>query len=80
MKKIYSCRRYPPKEDIRGECDQRKVSSVNEDMLIKTADISMFEGIMPKLTPLHNIEVMETVWEAQHLSKKERIQFLIDIM
>lgn len=46
----------------------------------KTADISMFEGIMPKLRPLHNIGVMETVWEAQHLSKKERIQFLIDIM
>ena len=40
----------------------------------------MFEGIMPKLTPVHNIGVMETVWEAQHLSKKERIQFLIDIM
>ena len=32
MKKIYSCRRYPPKEDIRDECDQCKVSSVNADM------------------------------------------------
>lgn len=32
MKKIYSCRRYLPKEDIRDECDQCKVSSVNADM------------------------------------------------
>ena len=45
-----------------------------------TADISAFELTMRQLRPLHQIEVMETVWKAQHLSKQDRIQFLIDIM
>ena len=45
-----------------------------------TADISAFELTMRQLRPLHQIEVMQTVWKAQHLSKQDRIQFLIDIM
>ena len=45
-----------------------------------TADISAFELTMQQLRPLHQTEVMETVWKAQHLSKHDRVQFLIDIM
>lgn len=44
------------------------------------ADISAFEGAMRQLMPIYQTKVMETVWRAQHLSKRDRVQFLIDIM
>ena len=45
-----------------------------------TADISAFERAMRQLRPIYQTTIMETVWKAQHLSKQDRIQFLIDIM
>ena len=45
-----------------------------------TADISAFELTMRELIPIHQTTIMETVWKAQHLSKQDRVQFLIDIV
>jgi hypothetical protein len=45
-----------------------------------TADISTFNAIILQLRPTHQTKVMETVWNAQHLSKHDRIQFIIDIL
>ena len=45
-----------------------------------TADISAFERAMRQLRPIYQTTIMETVWKAQHLSKRDRVQFLIDIM
>lgn len=45
-----------------------------------TADISMFKAVMQQLRPIHQSTVIETVWNAQHLSKYDRIQFVIDVV
>ena len=45
-----------------------------------TADISAFGRAMQQLRPLYQRTMMRTVWNAQHLSKQDRIQFLIDIV
>jgi hypothetical protein len=45
-----------------------------------TADISTFKAVMQKLRPVHQTTVMGTVWDAQHLSKYDRIQFVMDIV
>lgn len=45
-----------------------------------TADISAFGHAMQQLRPLYQRTIMITVWNAQHLSKQDRIQFLIDIV
>jgi hypothetical protein len=45
-----------------------------------TADISTFKAVMQQLRPVHQTTVMETVWNANHLSKYDRIQFVIDIV
>ena len=45
-----------------------------------TADISAFGRAMQQLRPLYQRTMMITVWNAQHLSKQDRIQFLIDIV
>ncbi len=47
---------------------------------LDTADISAFERAMRQLRPIYQTTIMKTVWRAQHLSKQDRIQFLIDIM
>jgi hypothetical protein len=44
------------------------------------ADISTFKKLFEKLRPIHQTTVMETVWGAEHLSKYDRIQFIIDIV
>jgi hypothetical protein len=44
-----------------------------------TADISTFNAVIQQLRSIYQMTVMETVWNAQHLSKYDRIQFLIDI-
>ena len=53
-----------------------KKSGIDPD----TADISTFELTMRELIPIYQTTIMETVWKAQHLSKRDRIQFLIDIV
>ena len=45
-----------------------------------TADISAFGRAMQQLRPLYQRTIMVTVWKAQHLSKQDRIQFLINIV
>ena len=45
-----------------------------------TADISTFKALMARLWPVHQTTVMGAVWGAQHLSKYDRIQFVIDIV
>ena len=45
-----------------------------------TADISAFERAMHQLHPIYQTTVMGTIWRAQHLSKRDRVQFLINIL
>ena len=44
------------------------------------ASIADFKSLMAHLPPIYQTTVMETVWNADHLPKSARIEFLLDIL